>query len=700
MKTFRFSLFPPTPIAIGASGRAGTFPAYAKALRTGRHFSLLLITVSLIHSTYAQSSRPQREEDYYELRTISIPEDIKLEVGGLAVLKDGRVAVSTRRGDIWMIDNAYSTQPHYSRFASGMHEVLGLTYRNGSFYCTQRGELTKVTDTDNDGRADRYEPIYKFDLSGNYHEYAYGPIFDKQGDMYVALNVAWVGYGDGLGKWHGWLLKIKADGTMEPIATGLRSPAGIIVNSSNDIFYSENQGDWVGSGRVTHLEKGDFAGNAGGLRWSKDPQSPVKLTREELAKVDNGQPMHEAAKIIKELKVPAVWFPHTLMGISTADILEDTTNGAFGPFAGQYYVSDQGHSKIMRMSLEKVNGEYQGACFPFREGFASGLLRLRFGIDGSVFGGMTSRGWSSTGPAMYALQRLVWTGKTPFEMKDIHAKPDGLEIEFTLPVDKTAAQDPSHYEVNGFTYHYHHHYGSEIINQKKGNLKGIIVSDDRLKVRLVIDSLREGYIHEVRLHDLTSQKGLNLLHTFGYYTLNNIPQGEKATLADHQVVHQSHHAIAVAAVTTKAKTTSTTTPAKATTKRQTKMPVEWKQPDQVIAIGTKPGLKYDISEVQVKAGSKIKLIFSNNDDMTHNVVIVNPGTAKEVGDLAFNLGLKGSQMNYIPSSTNVIYHTNLIQPGSSETIYFTAPSKPGNYTIVCTYPGHAMIMQATLKVVK
>ena len=130
------------------------------------------------------------------------------------------------------------------------------------------------------------------------------------------------------------------------------------------------------------------------------------------------------------------------------------------------------------------------------------------------------------------------------------------------------------------------------------------------------------------------------------------------------------------------------------------MPAAWKQPDQVIAIGTKPGLKYDITEVQVKAGSKIKLIFNNNDDMTHNVVVVNPGTAKEVGDQAFNLGLTGSQMNYIPVSTNVLFHTNLIQPGSSETIYFNAPLKPGNYTILCTYPGHAMIMQATLKVVK
>ena len=661
---------------------------------------LVGMAIMILNSVcFAQGSRTQTEADYYELYTLSIPEDVKLEIGGMTVLNDGRVAVSTRRGEIWMIDNAYSGQPHYTRFASGLHEALGLTYRKGSFYTTQRGELTKITDTDNDGQADRYEQIYRFDLSGNYHEYAYGPIFDKDGNMYVSLNVAWIGYGEGLGKWHGWLLKISEDGKMEPIATGLRSPAGIMVNSSNDIFYAENQGDWVGSGRVTHLEKGDFAGNAGGLRWTKEPESPVHLTREQLAAVDNGQPMFEAAKVIKELKLPAVWFPHTLMGISTADILEDTTQGVFGPFSGHYFVSDQGHSKIMRMTLEKINGEYQGACFPFREGFASGLLRLRFGLDGSVFGGMTSRGWSSTGTAPYALQRLAWTGKVPFEMKNITAKPDGFEIEFTQPVDKASARDAAHYDVNGFTYHYHHQYGSEIINTKKHHLKGIIVSDDGLKVRLVIDSLREGYIHEVRLNDITSVAGTNLLHTFGYYTLNNIPSGEKAVLnADQVVAAPHHHEMPVTMEAPVVKTTSTVPP-KPAAKRLLKMPADWKQPDQVISIGTKPGLKYDITEVQVKAGSKIKLVFSNNDDMTHNVVITSPGAAKEVGDLAFNLGLKGSEMNYIPNTPKVLFHTNLLQPGGSETIYFIAP-KPGTYTILCSYPGHAMIMQATLRVIK
>lgn len=666
-----------------------------------KKFIVVSFTIIISMTSWAQSPRVQSEEDFYELRTIPIPEDIKLEVGGISVLQDGRVAVSTRRGEIWMIQNPYMTsgEPHYSRFASGLHETLGLNFRNGSFYATQRGELTKITDTNNDGRADKYECIYKFDLSGNYHEYAYGPVFDKNNDMYVTLNVAWIGYGEGLGKWHGWLLKIKEDGTMEPVATGLRSPAGIMINSSNDVFYAENQGDWVGSGRVTHLEKGDFAGNAGGLRWTKEPESPLKLSKADLSIVDNGQPMHEAAKKIKELKLPAVWFPHTLMGISTADILEDTTNGAFGPFAGQYFVSDQGHSKVMRMTLEKVNGKYQGACFPFREGLASGLLRLRWGIDGSMFGGMTSRGWSSTGPEPYALQRLVWTRKTPFEIKNISAKPDGLELEFTLPVDSKVAQDASHYEVNGFTYHYHHHYGSEIMNMESSPIRGLVVSDDGLKVRLVLDNMREGYIHEVKINDLISAGGASLLHNVGYYTMNAIPSGEKLQLT--QAAMASHHHLEVGKKPSAPAVKKTETSVKApVSKRLTKMPAGWTQPDQVISLGTKPGLKYSIDRIQVKAGSKVKLVFSNNDDMTHNVVFVEPGAAREVGDKAYNMGLKGSQLHYIPETPKILNHTNLIQPGDSETIYFVAPSRPGVYTYLCTFPGHAMVMQGVMTVVK
>jgi azurin len=650
---------------------------------------LLLLTVS----TFAQKNVVQSEKDFYALKTVAIPDNVKLEVGGIAVMPDGRIAASTRRGEIWIIQNAYGNgQPHFTRFASGLHEVLGLAYRDGAFYCTQRGELTKIEDKNNDGIADSYTPITLFELSGNYHEYAYGPVFDKNGDMYVTLNVAWVGYGDGLGKWHGWLIKVKPDGTQEPIATGLRSPAGFNVNSNNDVFYAENQGDWVGSGRVTHLEKGDFAGNAGGLNWTKEPNSPLKLTKEDLKQVDNGQPMYEAAKKIKELKLPAVWFPHTVMGISTADIIEDQTNGAFGPFGGQYFVADQGHSKIMRMSLEKVNGKYQGACYPFYEGFASGLVRLRWGLDGSMFGGMTSRGWASTGKAEYALQRLVWNGELPFEMKDIHAMSDGFEVEFTAPVNSSKLKDPKNFMVNSFTYKYQHQYGSPIINNRTRKIIGMIPSADGRKVKLVLDSLIPGYIHEIRVANLESTEQKSLLHDFAYYTLNEIPAGEKTVLTEGEKVNAHagmHHDIK--------KTAPTKTIV--SKKRQTTMPADWTQPEKILKLGTKPGLKYDVSNFEVKAGSKVRLIFNNNDDMTHNVVITAPGAADEVGSLALKMGLKGSEMNYVPSSNKVLFHTGLLQPETSESIYFVAPSTPGEYMFVCTFPGHAAVMRGIIKVV-
>ncbi|MDX2045201.1 MAG: plastocyanin/azurin family copper-binding protein [Chitinophagaceae bacterium] len=654
-----------------------------------------LLGSSIVHAQN-KTAAVQTEEDYYPIKTLSIPDDIKLEVGGIAVLPDGRLAVSTRRGEIWMIENAYSadgSQPHYKKFASGLHEVLGLAYKDGSFYCTQRSELTKITDDDHDGRADRFEPVYQFELSGNYHEYAYGPVFDKDGNMLVTLNVAWIDYGESLTKWHGWLLKIFPDGKMEPIATGLRSPAGFNVNSANDIFFAENQGDWVGSGRVTHLEKGDFAGNAGGLNWTGEPGSPLKLTKNELKAVDNGQPMHEAAKKIPQLKLPAVWFPHTLMGISTADIIEDNTSGAFGPFTGQYFVADQGHSKIMRMSLEKVNGKYQGACYPFREGFASGLLRLRWGIDGSMFGGMTSRGWASTGKEMYALQQLKWSGKTPFEIKEIKAMPDGFEIEFTQAADAKALQQAMNYELSSFTYKYHHFYGSPVINQSPRLLKGIIVSADGKKTRLVLDSLKEGYIHEVKLNNIVSAEGKTLLHNVGYYTLNAIPPGEKVKLTAQQTVKPHQHTMLAATKTTAA-------PKPSSAKRVTRMPADWKEPDQVLRIGTRPGLKFDKTLLQVKAGSKVKLVFNNNDDMMHNVVITSPGAADDVAALALNMGLKGQSLNYVPSTAKVLFYTALLQPNSSESIYFIAPDKPGDYIFVCTYPGHASVMRGVFKVAK
>ncbi|MBD2751770.1 plastocyanin/azurin family copper-binding protein [Spirosoma validum] len=665
-------------------------------------FSLSLL-YSFTNWSFAQ--RPASEEDYYRILTLPIPEDIKLEVGGLAPLADGRLAACTRRGDVWIISNPYmqgSRVPTYKKFASGLHEPLGLMWHpKGYFLCTQRGEVTKLVDTDGDDVADEYSSFYKWPLSGNYHEYSYGPLLLPDGDMVITLNLDWIGYGASLAKWRGWMLKLTEKGEMTPWATGLRSPAGFGILRDGSILYTENQGDWVGSGRMTHLQKGTFAGNPAGLRWSGEPSSPLTLKPEDVP--STGKPMFEVAKTIKNLKVPAVWFPHTLMGISTSDFKQDTTNGAFGPFTDQLFVGDQGHSKIMRVALEKVNGEWQGACFPFREGFESGIIRTVWGQDGSMFVGMTSRGWAATGKESYGIQRLVWTGKTPFEMKTITSKPDGFDVTFTLPVDRKTAENPESYSLNSFTYRYHKTYGSPIEDARPVPIRGIVVAPDGLSARIVADTvLREGYIHEVKAEGLRSASGnMPLLHSVGYYTLNAIAPGEKLALPARAVAMAKHEHADMVATQKKAAVTATKNVKAVNAKRTVTMPADWTNgPDQSITIGTKPGLKFDVEKLEVKAGSRVKLVFNNNDDMLHNCVITKPGAANAVGDAALKLNLNGPKMNYVPNSPNVLYHTNILQPETSETIYFLAPTEPGDYQFVCSFPGHSSLMQGTLKVVK
>jgi azurin len=387
------------------------------------------------------------------------------------------------------------------------------------------------------------------------------------------------------------------------------------------------------------------------------------------------------------------------MGISTADLIEDTLGGKFGPFEGQLFVGDQGHSKIMRVYLEKIEGKYQGICFPFREGFQSGILRMRWGLDASMFVGMTSRGWSSTGKEDFGLQRLQWTGKTPFEMKTVKSMSDGFLIEFTQAVNKETAKALESYKINSFTYKYHHNYGSPIINAKVLKIKGIQVAEDGMSVRLAIDSLRLGYIHELRLEGLKNADDRPLLHTFGYYTLNNInTSAAPLDLAKYAVVEKKVEAMAheghnMSGMSKGANLISA--------KRVNEMPADWAgKVDQTLSIGTKPGLKYDLTKFQVKAGSKIRLIFNNNDDMLHNLVIVKPKTVAKVGEAAFKMDLDGEAKAYVPDLEEVLFHTGLMQPESQETIYFVVPSTPGDYTFVCTYPGHYTLMQGIIKVVK
>lgn len=504
----------------------------------------------------AASQESPKEEDYFKMARVSAPEGIVLEVGGLAVLPNGDLGVSTRRGDIYIVENPTSRRPYFRKFASGLHEVLGLAYKDGALYCAQRGELTKLVDRNKDGKADLYQTVFSWPISGHYHEYSFGPKLAPDGSFFVSANVAFGDEqwwrGESRVPWRGWAMHIYDDGRMEPWATGLRSPCGLGI-VDGELFYTDNQGDWMGSGGVVHLQKGAFAGHPAGLKWSGMSNSPVTLTTEQVYAVVNPREdknalgryikpenvvkekfvtLFEAKQKFPEIQLPSVWLPHGVLGISNSEIV-NIPDGVFGPFAGQLLVGDQGQSKISRVFMEKINGEYQGAAWEFRSGFQSGVLRMAWANDGSLFVGETNRGWGSAGEANQGLQRLFWNNVTPFEMRSIKAMPDGFEIEFTMPVQTKSAADIASYAVESFTYKYHPVYGSPTVNLKKHLIKGVKVSADGMKARIIVDNPRRYYIHTISLEGLRSREGsYSLVHPTGYYTLNNIPEGKKLLMTE------------------------------------------------------------------------------------------------------------------------------------------------------------------------
>jgi len=190
------------------------------------------------------------------------------------------------------------------------------------------------------------------------------------------------------------------------------------------------------------------------------------------------------------------------------------------------FIGDQYSAIVMRVFLEKVNGVYQGACFPFRSGFDCGVNRLCFGNDGSMFVGETNRGWWSIGTRPYGLQRIVFTGETPFEVNEMKARPDGFELTFTKPVDPQTASSLASYAMTSYTHHRFEKYGSPEIEQQDLAVTKATMAADGLSVALTIGGLRPTFVHELKLDGIRGVDGQPLLHPVAYYTLNSIPAGE------------------------------------------------------------------------------------------------------------------------------------------------------------------------------
>ena len=487
---------------------------------------------SLLLSSFLLAASPADTiSDYYTVETIPTPPGLVAETGGLSFLPDGRLAACFHRGEVMLYNPKTKS---WKLFAEGLHDPLGVVaISNRELLVIQRPELTRITDVNGDGVADTYETVTdQYGMSGNYHEFAFGPVRDAKGNLYISLNTASNGAGirdevrgtyDSLGRqgrmyscvpYRGWIMQITPDGKVRPYASGFRSPNGMGFDAQGRLFVTDNQGDWLGTSKLYHVEEGKFYGHPASLVW-----------RPGFPDID---PLKLPVKTLDSMRtVESIAFPHELMAHSPTQPVLDNTNGKFGPFAGQLFVGEMDFAHLLRVLPDEVDGQIQGACIPFfSKGGSNGTAmrignnRLAFSPDGSLYLGQTDHGWLGE----RGIQRIRYKpGKIPLDIMAMKLTPTGFDLTFTQPVDEATARDPANYHVRSYYYEYHQAYGSKQMDVQPVAVSGVQLSADRKTASITLPALTTNRIYELTLSNLSTGNGQKkLMNPLICYTLNRL----------------------------------------------------------------------------------------------------------------------------------------------------------------------------------
>ncbi|WP_328707996.1 family 16 glycoside hydrolase [Streptomyces mesophilus] len=439
------------------------------------------------------------------------PEGFEPQVSAMDWLPDGRLAITTwggsteTKGEVYLLDNvAGTTGPDkvtYKKIAEGLKEPMGIKYVDGKLYVSEKHQLTELSDTNGDDVVDATKKIAEWPYGGNFHEFAFGLLYDK-GDFYLNLSVA-INYGGATtdpqpAPNRGTTIKVnKATGKVSYVAGGLRTPNGIGRGPEGDLFVTDNQGGWLPASKLMHIKQDRF------FNHYMNPDGPF-----------DDQPVTK----------PALWLPQNEIANSPSTPLQLKK----GPFAGQMLFGDVTYGGLQRADLEKVDGQYQGAVFRHTQGLESGITRISEGPDGALYvGGLGADGnWGQTGKLRFGLQKLTPNGKTAFDIKTMRATGDGFELTYTKPLsDETAAKlTDGAYAVEQWRYAPSPAYGGPKVDEESLPVTKATLSDDRRKVRLTIPGLRSDRVVHVRSpRPFSSDGGEQLWSTEAWYTLNSKP---------------------------------------------------------------------------------------------------------------------------------------------------------------------------------
>jgi hypothetical protein len=453
----------------------------------------------------------------YVVDTITVPEENPykswMRIAGLDFFSDGRAAVCTWSGDVWVVSGIDEKLDHvtWKRYATGLFQPLGLKIVDDRIYVNGRDQITRLYDFNGDGEADFYENFNNdCEVSSSFHEFTFDLQTDSKGNFYYVKAGPVRPGGRG---WqtithdNGTMMRVSKDGKKhEVFAVGLRAPNGMSIAPDDRITVADNEGTWTPACRLSLVHPGMHLGVVD-LYHEANPQKIY----------DN----------------PICWFPHGDVDNSSGGQAW-VTSDAWGPFKDQMLHLSYGQCSLFKVFYEQVDGTIQGGVVRFPLNFVSGICRARFNpIDQQLYvAGL--RGWQTTATKDAGFQRVRYTGKRVDMPTDLHVKKDGVELHFTTPVDSKLAADPESYTIEQWNYIWSSEYGSPEVSTTDPNKKGhddvmvesATVSPDGKTVTLKLDGVKPVMQMKIAMK-LKTADGQPLNYTI-YNTINKVP-GSKAT---------------------------------------------------------------------------------------------------------------------------------------------------------------------------
>ncbi|MGD9723202.1 MAG: c-type cytochrome [Pirellulales bacterium] len=438
----------------------------------------------------------------------------------LAWRPDGTLVVASLEGRVWLgrDTDGDTLEDALEPFSDDLAAPYGVAAAGDAIDVINKYALLRLFDDDGDRRADRMQTVASgWGHTRDYHDWAVGLPREPDGSYIVSLPSQRDNRSEAAALLRGKLVRLvpRAATTDDPrlfslqeICGGLRFAQGIARSADGELFVTDNQGNYNPFNELNHIR----------------PQARYGF----INSLESRAGMKPGAHVQAAIEIPHPW-TRSVNGICFLAAPEGAGQSSaelFGPFAGHLVGCEYDTRRLVRMSLEQVGGQFQGAIYPLSrepaqgEETFEGPITCQMSPAGDLYvGSLRDSGWGA-GSNTGSLVRLKRDGPLPAGIAQVRARPDGFAIEFTQPVDRALAADAKNYAVSSYQRISTPEYGGPDVDRRIESIARVEVAKDGRSVLLHLPQLRAGFVYEFHLRKLTD--GPEFFPAEAYYTLRRL----------------------------------------------------------------------------------------------------------------------------------------------------------------------------------